>query len=678
MADRKSNINEMLKALGSLDKNREVSSEEMEADSLVQEALEDGSYEDDLVEDVEESFDVGEGVSSDADEDFDEETDEGEEEPYFEESSFPDEPSSEPSEPESLSGEEGFPQESSLPQDEAEEGPSSPDEEEDFSGAAQDGPSDENLPEEDVREGENPLEADGSEALGDEDGEEGDEDEESDESDPYGEYNVNDYEDDILNTEDEAMQYSSSSDEISIEDMFGPQGQEGQDEEEGDDDDDVPEKKQNALDVLGVKKKKKEIPKLAKTKLMVFLGIGTLAFLIVFNLSFLSGKGKKDKKKAASDVAVDGYKPDFGDYQAREYKPTKKDKEKDDIEYINRMLTQSKKEEEKPAEKVVYQSQPQAVSADNSEAVNTWKTARDSPIRYSGSGFGSKNEGSPSPVMDALGLQGLSSGQASSYPSYPGQPMSYDQYAGSYVDRLAALAGGQSGGGYGYDKINNGRFSQDGAYDRKVVGGQMAPIPEYSLYPGTIIPAVMVSGINTDYPGNITARITSPVYDSRTGKNLLIPQGSILRGSYSSSSIGVAKVQIAWQTLIINRDGYDYIVNLGSMVGVDARGYSGIKGSLNDHFFQYVKAAGISSLFTYINSNIYSYTKAQKSMTLQQMISDSQEIGNKLADKILDRALDIQPTVVVKPGTRVYVDVDQVLTLIPQNLDVPVQKYVKK
>ena len=119
------------------------------------------------------------------------------------------------------------------------------------------------------------------------------------------------------------------------------------------------------------------------------------------------------------------------------------------------------------------------------------------------------------------------------------------------------------------------------------------------------------------------------------------------------------------------------MVNLGSMVGVDARGYSGIKGSLNDHFFQYVKAAGISSLFTYINSNIYSYTKAQKSATKREMIADAQDIGNRLADKLLDRALDIQPTVIVKPGTRVYVDVDKVLTLVSQDIDVPVSRYVR-
>ena len=111
------------------------------------------------------------------------------------------------------------------------------------------------------------------------------------------------------------------------------------------------------------------------------------------------------------------------------------------------------------------------------------------------------------------------------------------------------------------------------------------------------------------------------------------------------------------------------------MVGVDSKGYSGIKGSLNDHAFAYLKAAGISCLFTFINSNIFTVTQKQKNRTTQQMISDSQDIGNKLADKILDRALDIQPTVTVKNGTRISVDVDKILTLYPFERDMPQQKY---
>lgn len=522
------------------------------------------------------------------------------------------------------------------------------------------------------------------------DGTESGEGDGDDPDDPYGNYDLEDYDSDFLDPEDEARELSRDPGSLSSDILFaggdspdssGPDS--GSDS--GEDEEYEAKKKKAPEDVLeGMKKGKRKIPKLAKTKVLVILGCVTLLCMVVFNMSFLSGKGVEDEKKTEEDVMVGGYKPDFGDYQNRQYKPTAEDQKKSDLDYINRMIGDGSLDDKGKAPPPQPQPQPQPQYQQqpvSSEAVSSWTQARDSPIKYSGSGFGSRNDDRKKGVFSDI-IPGMPYGDTSgaSYPSP--QNMTYDQYADNYVNRLqklAGAAGGQSGqdGMWTYDRVNNGRYSQDGRYDRNAEGGQLSAIPENSLYPGTIIPAVMVSGINTDYPGNITARIISPVYDSRTGKRLLIPQGSILRGSYSSSSIGIAKVQIAWQTLIINRGGRDYMVNLGSMVGVDARGYSGIKGSLNDHFFQYVKAAGISSLFTYINSNIYSYTKAQKSATKREMIADAQDIGNRLADKLLDRALDIQPTVIVKPGTRVYVDVDKVLTLVPQDIDVPVSRYVR-
>lgn len=262
------------------------------------------------------------------------------------------------------------------------------------------------------------------------------------------------------------------------------------------------------------------------------------------------------------------------------------------------------------------------------------------------------------------------------YPSVPGY-----QGQGGYFDQLGQITDSlnSSRGINQQGNVNNQsqalRYSDGGRYIRDKAGGDISSIPPNSIYPGYIIPAVLVSGINTDYPGDITARVTSNVYDSRTGSVLLIPAGSILRGSYSSSSIGISRIQIAWQSLIINRDGMDYYVNLGSMVGVDSRGYSGIAGTINDHYFEYLKAAGLACLFTYINSSVYSVSKAQKNRNTAQMIDTSQEIGNKLADKLLDRSLDIAPTVTVKGGTRINVDVNRILTLQPYERDMPKSRY---
>ena len=116
-----------------------------------------------------------------------------------------------------------------------------------------------------------------------------------------------------------------------------------------------------------------------------------------------------------------------------------------------------------------------------------------------------------------------------------------------------------------------------------------------TLWNGSIIPGVLITESIPTF-GDIQARVTENIYDSLTGKKLLIPQGSVLIASYNSSvSFAQKRVQIAWNTLI-RPDGYQ--LSLGNMNGVDAEGYSGTQGKVDEHLFQYVKAAGIISAFT--------------------------------------------------------------------------------
>lgn len=392
--------------------------------------------------------------------------------------------------------------------------------------------------------------------------------------------------------------------------------------------------------------------------------------VVVFEFSNIKKKAKAESiVKNQSYVDLGDYNPDFGDYSARGYKPSEEEEKVNDLLESEKILTDGNKEDFIQKNNPVNYAPSQVNSAPAAQSVSTVPPVDNavvSDIRYRGEGFGRKSE-----VFEDEYYGNSTKGNNVNYPF---SSISDDEYRQNYVNSLLELQNSVNGS----EKKNNGRFSSAGSYDSEHLSGDISVIPPNSIYPGTIIHAAMINGINTDYPGTITARIINNVYDSRTGQILLIPSGSILRGSYSSSSIGVKRVQIAWQTLIINRDGRDYAVNLGGMVGVDRSGYSGIKGSLNDHAFEYLKAAGISSLFTYINSNVYEVINAQKSKLKQEMISDSQEIGNKLADKILDRALDIQPTVKVKPGTKVSVDVDQILTLIPCSRDLPNEKYIRK
>jgi type IV secretion system protein VirB10 len=113
---------------------------------------------------------------------------------------------------------------------------------------------------------------------------------------------------------------------------------------------------------------------------------------------------------------------------------------------------------------------------------------------------------------------------------------------------------------------------------------------------------VLETAVNTDLPGNVLARVSQNVYDSRTGKNLLIPQGSVLVAKYNSSvSYAQHRVQIVWD-LLIRPDGYQ--VELQGMNGVDSEGMSGLPAEFHENWFEYLKAAGIITMFSVANSKM--------------------------------------------------------------------------
>lgn len=476
-------------------------------------------------------------------------------------------------------------------------------------------------------------------------------------------------EDDVLDVNDPDLRsYQTSSDSVTLDELS-----ERKNSDTIEDDFFSGEGKKTFEEVSGNGKKKAFEPgKLNKNNMILAI----CAFLGLLLLGFwwaTRDKTKNEKNnKYEEDININDYNPDFGDYQNRAYKEEQlSDEQEEALNKIDEILYKGEKEEFKEEPKQNYTqtysgpSNTQTVPADDTYQKRVESSIRKgiNPSNYTYAGNASYTEGM----------------QPYRYNQYTGGTVPQSNGAGGYFDQLGQITSSLTQNrGQNQSVANQSqalRYSDAGRYIRDKEGGDTVSIPPNSIYPGYIIPAVLVSGINTDYPGDITARVTSNVYDSRTGSILLIPSGSILRGSYSSSSIGISRIQIAWQSLIINRDGVDYFVNLGSMVGVDAKGYSGIGGSLNDHYFEYLKAAGLASLFTYINSNIYSVSKAQKNRVTAQMIDDSQEIGNKLADKLLDRALDIAPTVTVRGGTKINVDVNKILTLQPYERDMPKSRY---
>jgi type IV secretion system protein VirB10 len=184
-----------------------------------------------------------------------------------------------------------------------------------------------------------------------------------------------------------------------------------------------------------------------------------------------------------------------------------------------------------------------------------------------------------------------------------------------------------------------------------------------AVWQGTIFEAVLTSAINTDLPGEVTAVISKNIYSSLDGRYLLIPQNSRLYGSYSSSiSYSQSRVQVGWHTLI-RPDGY--AVSLGNMAATDAQGAAGVRGVINDHLFQYVKALALMSVFNIINSE-FAYTAAgTNNQYVQNVLADSQSVTATLGSKLIDRAMDVQPTITIKAGLKINIVANTTLALPP-------------
>jgi type IV secretory pathway VirB10-like protein len=196
-------------------------------------------------------------------------------------------------------------------------------------------------------------------------------------------------------------------------------------------------------------------------------------------------------------------------------------------------------------------------------------------------------------------------------------------------------------------------------------------IGEDTLWNGTIIPAVLVTGINTDLPGEVMARVSENIYDSLAGKHLLIPQGTILMARYNSSvSYAQGRVQIIWNTLT-RPDGYQ--IELGGMNGVDDRGMSGQRGEYHENWFQYLKAAGIITMFTLANGEMT--RAAGGAMANTDVAAANQNIVNQLAGNITARALNIQPTITVKSGEKINVMLNKAVYLPPVEGHKPTERY---
>jgi len=166
---------------------------------------------------------------------------------------------------------------------------------------------------------------------------------------------------------------------------------------------------------------------------------------------------------------------------------------------------------------------------------------------------------------------------------------------------------------------------------------------------GTVIPGVMIGGVNSDLPGQIIGQVRQNVYDTATGLHLLIPAGARLVGTYDSRvTMGQRRVLVAWNR-IIYPDGSS--VSLDLMPGADLSGYAGFKDKVNSHYWRIFGNAFMLSLFSSGIQLSQPRTPAGGTYDSQQIMAA--EIGRQLGElgkEVALRNLRIQPTLEIRPG----------------------------
>ena len=203
----------------------------------------------------------------------------------------------------------------------------------------------------------------------------------------------------------------------------------------------------------------------------------------------------------------------------------------------------------------------------------------------------------------------------------------------------------------------------NGAIDRRTASPdriQPAASP-YVLQAGAVIPASLVTGLRSDLPGQVTAQVTEDVYDSPTGKILLIPQGARLVGQYDAQiAFGQSRALLVWNRLIMP-NGKSIV--LERQPGADTEGYAGLEDEVDNHWGMLFKAAILSTILSVgSEAGMSGNNNGSLAEAIQQGVSQS---VNQTGQQVVSRTLNVQPTITIRPGFPVRVMVTHDLVLEP-------------
>ncbi|MGK9453112.1 TrbI/VirB10 family protein [Acidithiobacillus caldus] len=265
----------------------------------------------------------------------------------------------------------------------------------------------------------------------------------------------------------------------------------------------------------------------------------------------------------------------------------------------------------------------------------------------------------PSPQMlafqQALGQQGGSGEKVISWNNPAGgNPVGETGPAGGVVPGITGMTASEAlAQSLAMAKAANQKPSDASVsvYSTHLVRKEVSP---YELLQGTVIPGILTTGIKSDIPGQVTAVVPHPVYNSLNGAYVLIPAGSRLIGQYAASSaMGQTRVNVVWTRIEFPNGTY---IQLSKMPGTAPDGYAGFHDLVNNHTWTIFKNALLLSLIdvgmavaspTSTSTNTTGVTGNQALQDGEQALA--QTFGQAEA-QLFQKYVNIAPTLTIRPG----------------------------
>jgi type IV secretory pathway VirB10-like protein len=175
--------------------------------------------------------------------------------------------------------------------------------------------------------------------------------------------------------------------------------------------------------------------------------------------------------------------------------------------------------------------------------------------------------------------------------------------------------------------------------------GLQTPVSAYQLMAGTVIAASLITGLNSDLPGFVIAQVTEHVYDTVTGRFLLIPQGSRLIGKYDNIvAFGQERALVVWQRIILP-DGSSIVID--NLPATDTGGYAGLADEVDLHKWKLLKGVALATVLGVGSELAFGSGDSDLVKALQQT---TQATTNRAGQRLIERNLNVQPTITVRPG----------------------------